>query len=391
MTGAWNWWSITSLVLFFIVMLGLGASLKLSEFLLKLKKPTGIIIGAILQFLLMPFICFMLTRIFSIEGNLSVGVLLIGVCPGGALSNIVCYIFMEDITLSIAMTTFSSLLALLFVPLNLYIYLETLYTSIDNLKYDIGGLAISITVVILGTICGLYLSTYKNGIYSYTLERIARCSMLLLIIGSFIANSTSNTPLWEYESLLYFIILLPTIIGSFSGIICSKILCLKSSSCVAVGVETGMQNQILAIAIITLTFDEIEIRNQILGIPLVYGTFSTLYNALLCLILFSFFSITDAPNGVSILKAWKLYQKQRKLDIEISRKRLLLIGNKSMFYNGVDTPNDSFKTDDNSPHDIIALSTGTTPHVHSEAITHSFSIEDAMNMKKVSINSNEAY
>ena len=140
MLSGWNWWtawSYLSLILFFFVMLGLGASLEIKEFLLKLKKPTGIILGAILQFLFMPSCCYLLTQIFQIDGILSVGIILIGCCPGGALSNIVCYLFMQDITLSIAMTTFSSLLALAFVPLNLYIYLELLYTQDDPFKQNI--------------------------------------------------------------------------------------------------------------------------------------------------------------------------------------------------------------------------------------------------------------
>ena len=121
-------------------MLGLGASLEIKEFLLKLRKPTGIILGAILQLIFMPSMCYSLTQIFHIDGNLSVGIILIGCCPGGALSNIVCYIFMQDITLSMAMTTFSSLLALAFVPLNLYIYLELFSTQVDDLQYDIPDL-----------------------------------------------------------------------------------------------------------------------------------------------------------------------------------------------------------------------------------------------------------
>ena len=67
-----------------------------------------------------------------------------------------------------------------------------------------------------------------------------------------------------------------------------------------------MQNQTLAIAIIALTFDDVGVRNEILGIPLLYGTFSTLYSALICFILFRCFGITAAAKGLTIIQAWKL-------------------------------------------------------------------------------------
>ena len=53
-----------------------------------------------------------------------IGLMLLIVCssPGGSYSNLLCSIFNVDLALSISMTTASSILSILFLPMNLLIY-----------------------------------------------------------------------------------------------------------------------------------------------------------------------------------------------------------------------------------------------------------------------------
>ena len=234
------------------MMVGFGCSLDVEKFKEHIKKPKGIIIGFLSQYLIMPFICWCLTVVGDLEDHYSVALILIGCCPGGALSNMVCYIFRMDIELSIAMTTCSSIAAIAMMPLNTYIYVKVVNDV--SFVFDWWGLIISCLVVVCGTITGLMINV-KFVEYTLKFERLARIMMVIIIIGSFVNNSLSNVPLWRYKpSYIYAMIITPAIAGSFIGFTASYLLKLPKPSCIAVANETGFQNAVLAIAIITLTY-----------------------------------------------------------------------------------------------------------------------------------------
>lgn len=307
-----TWWTIPQLIFFFIMMTGFGASLEFDKFRSHLKKPKGILIGFCCQYIVMPFICYSLARLSNLEDDLAVALILVGCCPGGASSNVVCYIFQMDLELSVAMTTCSSLAAIGLMPLNTYIYLKV-FNSV-SFVFDWIGLLISCLVVVLGTLMGLYITKY-HAKYSILCERIGNVSILLLAAGNLVSNFLSNVPLWEYKPFyIYLVIFTPSILGAIIGFCCSLCLKLGKASCVAVANETGLQNAVLAIAIITLTYDDVTLRDHASGLPLVYAAFSTVLSILVTMIFFKCGWSNAQPN-LTVLQAFKQYRQRRKVQV----------------------------------------------------------------------------
>ena len=253
MTIDFTSWSGISLIFFYLMMIGFGCSLEIDKFRDHIKKPKGIILGFLLQYLIMPCTCFFLSKFLEPYGDhYAVALILIGCCPGGGMSNMISYILRMDIELSIAMTTCSSIGAIIMMPLNTYIYVRLLNNV--SFVFDWTGLIVSCLTVVLGTLTGLLVNVkfYK---YSLWLEKLAVLCMLVLIAGAFIGNGNSNTPIWEYNWIFYVVLWLPPIIGGMIGFLVSLMVKLpKKSSSVAVHNETGLQNGVLALAIILLTY-----------------------------------------------------------------------------------------------------------------------------------------
>ena len=65
------------------------------------------------------------------------------------MSNIFCFAFQADITLSVAMTSVSSLAACIFLPLNLYLYITATNLAKD-IPLDLMGIVISALIVVTG-------------------------------------------------------------------------------------------------------------------------------------------------------------------------------------------------------------------------------------------------
>ncbi|NNE38363.1 MAG: bile acid:sodium symporter, partial [Gammaproteobacteria bacterium] len=74
-----------------LVMLGMGMTLRFENFIEICKRPKVVSIGVILQFLFMPMLAYLVSIIMGLEKSLLIGLVLVGSCPGGTASNVICY------------------------------------------------------------------------------------------------------------------------------------------------------------------------------------------------------------------------------------------------------------------------------------------------------------
>lgn len=78
---------IVGLVLCF-TMLGLGCTVEVSQLGEHIRRPIGVLLALVCQFVIMPLVAFLLALAFSLDDVAAMAVLLCGCCPGGNLSNI---------------------------------------------------------------------------------------------------------------------------------------------------------------------------------------------------------------------------------------------------------------------------------------------------------------
>ena len=94
-----------------VVMFGMGLTLKPGDFKVVFSRPKDVVIGCAAQFTVMPLLAFLLTRLFGLSPELSIGVILVGTCPGGTSSNVMTYLSKGDVPLSVGMTSVSTILS----------------------------------------------------------------------------------------------------------------------------------------------------------------------------------------------------------------------------------------------------------------------------------------
>ena len=64
----------------------------------------------------MPLLAYSLCKVFGLDNQLAIGIILVGCCPGGVSSNIMSYLCKGDVAFSVGMTTVSTLLAPIATP-----------------------------------------------------------------------------------------------------------------------------------------------------------------------------------------------------------------------------------------------------------------------------------
>jgi len=264
---------IIDLMLLFFLMLGLGCTIEFEQFKNKFRKPTGIIVGLFSQFVVMPAVAYGIA-IWLLDGQplLQVALLLVACSPGGALSNILSWAVGADLSLSIAMTTSSSIVSIGMLPLNLFLYIQLTGLG-DKIKIDFGGIILSVVVIIVGTFVGIFIR-FKSMKIAKWMGSLGGLAGVVLVLLGLVANSESDTPIWAQSLNTYLAAFLTSLIGLIVGLGLSLLAKLPKPSCVAVSLETAIQNKVIAVAIIGITFTNKADKDEASAIPLIYAFFA---------------------------------------------------------------------------------------------------------------------
>ena len=98
-------------------MFGMGMTLQTRDFEALLERPIDVLFGTALQFTLMPILAFIISIMLNLPTEIAIGVILLGACPGGTASNVITYLAKGDVALSVAITSFSTIIAPMLTPL----------------------------------------------------------------------------------------------------------------------------------------------------------------------------------------------------------------------------------------------------------------------------------
>lgn len=264
-------------VVLFTMIAAFMSATDINVFIKRLKKPKGILIGLICQYILLPLLGFSLATIFNFDYESSIALILTSTCPGGILSNFFCFLIGADLPLSVAMTTASTCLAFVFIPLNTFIYVTIALDSIhDNsdrqVEIDWIGISTTTLALIIGGLFGAYISWKDIKIAKRILAPLTTLFLIVVIVIALYDNLTSEYPLYKLDWNVYIATLLLTVCGWIFGVLFAQLLCkMKKSSSVAIGVETSNQNSALAITILTLTVTNNDtLLNKVISIPGIY-------------------------------------------------------------------------------------------------------------------------
>ncbi|HEY8463597.1 MAG TPA: bile acid:sodium symporter family protein [Bacillota bacterium] len=244
-------WIKTSYVntLLGIVMFGMGLTLKPGDFKVVFSRPMDILIGFFAQFSIMPLLAYLLTKVFNLPLELSIGVILVGTCPGGTASNVMTYLAKGDVPLSVGMTAVSTLLAPVMTPLLTYLYAG------QRVDVNMISMFISIVnVVILPIVLGFIFTKLFGKLTEKLTEVLPLISVTAIVAIVAAVVSANAAKILTSSFLIIAVVVLHNIFGYLSGYVLARLLKMSTPKCNAVAIEVGMQNSGLATALAATHF-----------------------------------------------------------------------------------------------------------------------------------------
>ena len=239
--------------LLMIVMFGMGLTMKAEDFAVVFIKPKDVIIGCAAQFLIMPALAFLLGKLFGVNEELLVGIILVGTCPGGTASNVITYLSKGDTALSVGMTSINTLLAPVLTPLLTYLYLR------EAVDVNIKAMFLSIFQVVVIPICLGVLINHFIGKYTEKVKDVlpsVSVTAICLIVAAVVSHNSEQ--IMTTGLVIFIIVILHNLLGYLCGYLVGVIFGMDTSRKKAVSIEIGMQNSGLAASLASSAFPNLS-------------------------------------------------------------------------------------------------------------------------------------
>jgi BASS family bile acid:Na+ symporter len=236
-------------VLLGVVMFGMGMATKLEDFKVVFSRPVDIAIGCVAQFTIMPALAWTLSRLFGLDEALTLGVILVGCCPGGTASNVMTYLAKGDLALSVGMTSVSTLLAPFLTPA-LTLLLAGKTVNVDACGMFIGILWVVIFPILLGFTAKRFFPNITGRIARFmpTVSSIVICVIIMIVL------SANAKRLSTGGSAVFLVVALHNLCGLVLGYLIAAALRLSEPKRRALCIEIGMQNSGLAASLAAVHF-----------------------------------------------------------------------------------------------------------------------------------------
>ena len=241
-----------------LIMLALGLGLTVQDFIRVAKQPKDFLVGLICQLILLPFIAFLLLKIFNLPAEIALGVMIIAAAPGGVTSNVLTKFANGDVALSISLTAIISLISIFSVPFIVFKSADLLKVSEISKEISMIGISIKMFLVVtMPVIIGMIIRKFATNFVTSRSKLIERFSALLFVIV-FVA-------IWieEWENILSYIqqagliTLVLNITMMIIGYYVAKLLASGIEQRKSISLECGLQNGTLAVFVSSQLFNDI--------------------------------------------------------------------------------------------------------------------------------------
>ena len=241
-----------------VIMFGVALELTVKDFRQVLKKPKATLVGIASQFLMLPFLTFLLILLLKPHPSMALGMMMVAACPGGNVSNFFSMLSRGNVALSVSLTAFSTLFSIILTPFN-FAFWASLYGPTNTILSEVHlelmdvfriiGLILGIPLI-LGMLVRHYKSTIADKISPYIKV------FGILFFGGFVvvAFGMNFENFLDYIHLVVALVFLHNTIALSSGYALAYLFGLSKKECKSISIETGIQNSGLGLVLIFAFF-----------------------------------------------------------------------------------------------------------------------------------------
>ena len=230
-----------------LIMFSLGVTLSREDFRRFLREPRAVLTGLFVQIILIPAFAYTLTRLFHLDPELSVGMMLLAASPGGVSANLFSHFSGGDVALNITLTAINSILAAFTIPAIVYLSLQHFMQQSQFIGFQFGKMIEVFLIVLIPVLIGMVVNE-KFPRFKDRIEKpfniFAIAFLILVVIVAIKKEFTLISQSFVEIGLMTLIFNL----GSLGlGYAAGKALKLTEAQAIGIGFEIGIHNVTLGL------------------------------------------------------------------------------------------------------------------------------------------------
>lgn len=241
------------LPLIFVNKCAFGCKVEVEVLRRLLRSPWALLLGVLAQFLVMPLYAYCASRLLALPTPLALGLVITCSAPGGGGGYLYSLLLGGDVTLAISMTLVSTVVATAAMPLSSALYgrLLGVHAALHVPFVKILGTLLFIAIPIsLGMLVKLRLPALTRVL----LLLIRPLSLVLMIGGVFMAYQMGASILADVQPRIVAVGVTVPLLGLLVGAALAWAAGLAAAQRRTVSIEVGVQNSLLALAVMQLSF-----------------------------------------------------------------------------------------------------------------------------------------
>lgn len=234
----------------FIIMFGMGLSIRTTDFTGVLKQPKAALIGITAQMIGLPLIAIPIVFMFKLPPELAVGLMIISFVPSGATSNMFTNLAKGDVALSISLTATVSLITPFTIPIFTALSMSIFMGTATEFELPILKTVMQLLIItVIPVLIGMFILSRWEKMANKTepVIRVFSVIFLFLIIIAIILKN--KVQMLEFFIQTGFATLALNLLALGLGYSLAKIFKLSPVQSVSIGYEVGIQNGTLALMV----------------------------------------------------------------------------------------------------------------------------------------------
>jgi BASS family bile acid:Na+ symporter len=240
----------------FLIMLGVGMSVTIKNFIEVFKDPKILLIGLMSQMVILPLVGILFAIFAPVDLIFKLGLVLITCVPSAVTSNYITKLVDGNIALSVSLTAITACLSFITIPFILVIITPIVldgandFQDLDFIKMSLGLLLITTIPILIGMAINIKFSIFVEKINKF----YSIFSLLLFISIIFTAwISEWNVIIGLYKSIGFLVTALAAVV-LFTSYTLVNLLNINEANKKTIVIETFIQNAAMAIIVGGVTF-----------------------------------------------------------------------------------------------------------------------------------------
>ncbi|MDF1717252.1 MAG: bile acid:sodium symporter family protein [Antarcticimicrobium sp.] len=241
-----------------VVMFSIAIDLKPEDFQRLRRAPKPLIIGLFSQFLVLPVLTYLMILATQPRPSIALGLILVAACPGGNISNFITHRAGGNAALSVSMTAFATVGAILLTPVNIALWGGLYGPTRDILRETaIDPVQVAITVglmLVLPLVLGVQLNMRRPQLTARLHRPLQVLSMTIFFAFIVLALAANWDFFLGYAGAVAGLVILHNALALGGGWTVATLARLSPFNRRAVTIETGIQNSGLGLVLIFAFF-----------------------------------------------------------------------------------------------------------------------------------------